>query len=125
MISGDAIEVLPSVLDNTPRGAAACVFHTNVLPYFDSDQVKALVELLREASADREIYWIASEGWSLIVPMFQLEEPPRLPDTEYSMLAVLTTVKKGDFKTRLLARVAPHGHWIQWLDGQKIAIADD
>lgn len=91
-----------------------------LMPYLDGEQISAFIELLRAAFFEREIYWVASEGWALMVPLLGLEEPPRPPGTDYSMLVVLTTVKAGDLTPRLLARAAPHGHWIQWLEEDPI-----
>lgn len=116
LMAGDAVEMLPSVLADVPREAALCIFHANTLPYFPPGHIDAFVALLHKVSSERDVYWLPSEGWSLIVPLLNVEEPPRLPGTDYSVLAALVTMEDGRLLPRLLTRAHPQGNWMQWLD---------
>ncbi|HVL90278.1 MAG TPA: DUF2332 domain-containing protein [Actinomycetota bacterium] len=116
VIAGDAVELLPDVLDQlSSADVAVCVMHSAFLPYLSEAQRQAFVERLVDASHRYPVHWIVSEGWGLVVPMFQLEEPPRPPGADYSLLGVICTLDKGRVVTRLVLRAAPHGRWLQWL----------
>ena len=63
---GDALGLLPGVIESAPAGALVCVFHTAVLIYFTHEQRQALEGLL--AAAGRDVAWVAGEMPGLVVP---------------------------------------------------------
>ena len=57
---GDALALLPGVIESAPAGALLCVFHTAALAYFTPEQVAELGGLL--AALDREVAWVGGEA---------------------------------------------------------------
>lgn len=115
VLRGDALDLLPSVIEGAPDDATACVFHCTFLPYLDAEQTSRFVEILREASARREIVWIGYEGWGA-ARAFGLEGPARAVGENYSMLLTRVRLRDGAaVSTEALAYGAPHGGWIRWL----------
>ncbi|MCI0548318.1 MAG: DUF2332 domain-containing protein [Candidatus Rokubacteria bacterium] len=99
LLEGDGLTLLPDVLRGLPAEAVACVFHTHTLNQWPGEARERLDALLAEHAANRELYRIAAE-W-LGTPHPEL---------------TLTTWRAGHTRTRLLARVDPHGRWLEWQD---------
>ena len=91
---GNALDTLPEVLKEAPMDTALCVFHCHVLNQFSVDDRAAFYEILRAESFKRPVYYIPSEGESLLVT--------RIVDGESASLA--------------FAKRQAHGRWVEWLD---------
>jgi hypothetical protein len=100
MLAGDLVDRLPDALDLVPAGCTAVVFHTAVLPYLPRERRLAFVELVSALP----VRWIAQEAPG-VVPGTGVE-PPGGWGTEFVL----------SLDGRPLARTAPHGGRISWLD---------
>ncbi|MBL8164343.1 MAG: DUF2332 domain-containing protein [Anaerolineae bacterium] len=99
VISGNALDVLPDVLANTPRDAALCIFHSYTLVYFSKDERNALAQLLLTHSAHRPVYRLSME-W------LAGQDGPQIE---------LHSYLNGETQMELLAYAESHGRWIEWL----------
>ena len=95
---GDALELLPGVIDAAPDDALVCVFHTATLIYFGEDKIAELRRLL----AERDVVWIGGEAPGL------LAEEDVGPTPHFA----LTAGRGGELKQ--LGRMGHHGGWLEW-----------
>ena len=91
---GDALAMLPGVIESAPAGALLCVFHTAALAYFTREQIADLARC--SPRVDRDVAWVGGEAPGLLV------EDSRPPGS--SMYFAVSAGRPGR-----LARVAPHG----------------
>lgn len=98
ILAGDALDLLPGVLQRLPGDAAACVYHTFTLNQWPPDARARLAALLLEWSARRALYRIAIEWLGT--------DEPQL---------TLTTYATGTATERLLATCDSHGASIRFL----------
>ena len=91
---GDALEVLPRILDEVPQDVALCVFHCHTLNQFPANSRVAFYEMLDGASHSRVVYHVPSEGERLYV----------------------NRIVCGVEDVILSARRNAHGRWIEWMD---------
>jgi hypothetical protein len=101
MLAGDLMDRLPDALGLVPAGCTVVVFHTAVLPYLPRERRAAFIDTVRALP----VRWIAQEAPG-VVPGTG-ETPPGGWGTEF----VLT------LDGRPLARTAPHGGRVEWLEG--------
>jgi hypothetical protein len=101
MLAGDLLDRLPDALDLVPAGCTVVVFHTAVLPYLPRERRVAFLDLM----STLPVRWIAQEAPGAVPGTG--EAPPGGWGTEF-VLAL---------DGRPLARTAPHGGRIDWLDG--------
>ena len=96
--AGDAITVLPELIDSTSEGAVN-VYHSHTLNQFTQEAKVELDSILCGESVSKKINRLGFEG----------------SGRGYSVLS-LTTYRDGDLvKTKDLAHCEPHGRWIEWL----------
>ena len=95
---GDALELLPGVIDAAPDDALVCVFHTATLIYFGEEKIAELRRLL----AERDVAWIGGEAPGL------LAEENIGPTPHFA----LTAGRGGELKQ--LGRMGHHGGWLEW-----------
>jgi hypothetical protein len=95
---GDAVELLPAVIDSAPGDALVCVFHTATLIYFGEEKIAALRRLL----AERDVVWIGGEAPGV------LAEEDIGPTPHFA----LTAGRAGEL--RQLGRMGHHGGWLEW-----------
>jgi hypothetical protein len=95
---GDALELLPGVIDAAPDDAFVCVFHTATLIYFGEEKIAELRRLL----AERDVVWIGGEAPGL------LAEENIGPTPHFA----LTAGRGGEL--RQLGRMGHHGGWLEW-----------
>ncbi len=110
--AGDAADLLPSVLDDLPPGVAPVITTTWVVSYFDRDQRNRFVGQLAAASADRPVAWLGADD----AAVFGDTLPPSRgagagPGDNVLRVEVFADRER---QSTLLARVHPHGHWIEW-----------
>ena len=101
MLTGDLVDRLPDALHLVPAGCTVVVLHTAVLPYVPQERRAAFVELVSALP----VRWVAQEA-----PGFVPGTGPRAPGG-WGTAFVLS------LDGRPLARTAPHGGRIDWLDG--------
>jgi hypothetical protein len=100
MLAGDLVDRLPDALDLVPAGCTAVVFHTAVLPYLPRERRAAFLDLVTASP----VRWIAQEAPGVVPGTGP--EPPGGWGTEFVL----------SLDGRPLARTAPHGGRIEWLD---------
>jgi hypothetical protein len=100
MLAGDLVDRLPDALNLVPDGCTVVVFHTAVLPYLPRERRAAFLDLV----SGLPVHWIAQEAPG-VVPGTGAE-PPGGWGTEFVL----------SLDGRPLARTAPHGGRIDWLD---------
>ncbi len=99
---GDAIGLLPGVIESAPAGALVCVFHTATLIYFGAEKVAELRTLL--AAIDRDVAWIGGEAPGVLV-----EDPGRHgPSLHFALVAG----RPG--RLEQVGRMGHHGGWLEW-----------
>lgn len=103
LLRGDALDLLPAVLEKIPAGATACVFHTFTLNQFPEEARERFADLLREHAKKRDLYRISIEWLG----------------AEAAPLLRLFAFHKGAETETTLARCDDHGEWIEWLKSTK------
>jgi len=115
MTRGEALEVLPEVLDEIAPGCTICVFHSAALAYFPPDDRDRFVSLLKRASMVRPLVWLSFES-PFIAPFDELDAVSEIaPPHETYFVLGCTRWDRGERSDSLLARGDPHGRWAQWL----------
>ena len=100
---GDALALLPGVIESAPAGALLCVFHTAALAYFTREQIADLAALL--AAVERDVAWVGGEAPGILVGD---TAAPGSSCTSRSRRA-------GRAGSREVARMGHHGGWLEWL----------
>ena len=96
---GTGVDLVSSVIKQTPDNSIVCVFHTSTLYQWTEDEREKFHTTLSAASKSVDLRLISSEGIA----------PGKCELT-------LTSWKKGKPELRKLAQVAPHGQWIEWIE---------
>ena len=99
---GDALALLPGVVESAPAGALLCVFHTASLAYFTSEQVASLHALL--AKVERELVWVGGEAPGILIGE---PDPPGSP-----LGFALAAGRPG--RLAEVGRMGHHGGWLEW-----------
>jgi hypothetical protein len=99
IVRGDALELLPSLIDRVRDDAQLCVFHSFSLSLANGKPREKLEQMLAEASEERDLFHISLE-WPK-----NLEAP----------LLTLASLKNGENREKVLARCNAHGEWLEWL----------
>jgi hypothetical protein len=101
VLAGDALELLPGVIEEVATGMAVSIYHSHTLNQFSDEAKAALEDILCNMSSDRRIYRIAFEG-----------------EGAHSVLRVFRYSGgrcMGEFH---LANCEAHGRWIDWQSEQ-------
>ncbi|MET3808070.1 hypothetical protein ABIB25_005097 [Nakamurella sp. UYEF19] len=101
MMTGDLIAELPGAVSRATPGSTVVAFHTAVLAYLDAPRRAVFADLVRQLP----IRWISQEGLG-VFPAIRDQLPHQGADSGQLVLAL-------DGKP--LARTAPHGGRIDWL----------
>ena len=99
---GDALALLPGVIESAPAGALVCVFHTAALAYFRRGQIAALRALL--GGVDRDVAWVGGEAPGVLVG----EQAPPWAALEFALAAG----RPG--RLAQVGRMGHHGGWLEW-----------
>ena len=99
VVSGDAIDDLPSHVRAAPDDATVVVFNTAVLYQLPDERHTALESTLSSLGDERELYWLSGEGESSDENAFGLD-CTRFPGGERNRLG----------------RYEQHGRWVEWTD---------
>ena len=65
LIRGDALRVLPDVVESVPDETALCIYHCHALNQFSRSEKDAFQLLLEQFSQRRTIYWLNAEGYDV------------------------------------------------------------
>jgi hypothetical protein len=101
LLTGDLVERLPDALSLLPAGATPVVLHTAVLPYVGEARRTAFVERVRSLP----VRWVAQEGAGMV------------PGTGRPYPGGWGPYFVLSLDGRPLARTAPHGGRVDWLEG--------
>ena len=98
LVAGNALNVLPAILGNMPTRLTLCIFHNHALNQFSQEKRRRFTALVDECSKDREVYLLSAEG----------RRGQSFVNLE------LARIRNGDRSVRELAKVDPHGKWLEW-----------
>ena len=116
LVAGDALEKLPELIAAAPRDARLCVFHTWVITYLPRERRTAFAELLRQASRDRPLTWVAGENAQAIPGLDAHSVRVDLNDSSASpTVLTVTDCADGVPSMSVVGRSHPHGAWLEWL----------
>ncbi len=99
IITGNALDLLPSLLDKVPAEAPLCIYHSFTLTFAGVEPREKLHALLTKASEKRELFLVWIE-WAAD------SETPRLGIVRFF---------DGAKTEKTLARCHSHGEWLEWL----------
>lgn len=99
---GDAVELLPHMIGETPQDAALTVYSTVALYQIPSDGRERILRTLAETSRERPVWLVTLD--------LMLED---IDDPQMPTLAI-TRFVNGKRSRQLLAQASPHGWWIEW-----------
>ena len=99
---GDAADLLPRTIADTPPEAALTVYSTVALYQIPSAGRERIFRTLAETSLDRPVWLVTLELRMEDIDEVQM---PSLSVTRYA---------NGAAERQLLARSSPHGWWIEW-----------
>lgn len=100
LIAWDAVDLLPSLLEQVPTTAVPVVFHSYVLNQFDDQARERLEEILRADSTRETIHRIGIE----------------FPRPEGDLPEIAHTIYSGgEPSTKLLGTAHFHGAWLRWI----------
>ncbi len=97
ILPGDALRVLPEVLNQLPRDLVPVVFHTFVIYQLKPEQQAEFIDQLAEIGQDRRIHRVSVEWIGSQAPVIAWD-----------------TWNQGVHEHRELADCNPHGRWISW-----------
>jgi hypothetical protein len=104
IVRGDAVELLPGLLEQAPEAASLVVYATHSLYQLPRQGVARIVESLAEHARQRPVWLLALEG------------------TGPNCSEFARVLFDGDSRrTHKLANASPHGWWIEWLGEQASA----
>ncbi len=99
IVRGDALELLPSLIDRVRNDAQLCIFHSFTLSLAKGKPREKLEQMLAKASEKRDLFHISLE-W---------------PKSSETPLLGLASLKNGENREKVLARCNAHGEWLEWL----------
>ena len=99
IIRGDALELLPRLVDRVGSGFQLCVFHSFTLSLASGKPRERLESLLAKVSEKRNLFQISLE-WA------KSSETP---------LLLLAIFNRGAKTEKILAKSHAHGEWLEWL----------
>lgn len=97
LLQGDALELTPRVIQNTPREIPIVLFHSFVLNQVPAEMRARYDKILAEQSAVRVLFDVAIEPSAWPAPM------------------LLTTYENRGARHEALAACDHHGRWLEWL----------
>ena len=99
IVRGDALEIMPSLIERVQGDSQLCIFHSFTLSLAKEEPRERLERMLAKSSERRDLFHISLE-W------------PRNSETPLLSLASLNS---GEVKESILARCNAHGEWVEWL----------
>jgi len=99
IITGNALDLLPNLIDEVPDKAPLCIYHSFTLTLATREPREKLHSLLTEASKKKDLFLVWME-WAT--------------DSETPLLG-LAKFSKGIKTEKILARCHSHGEWLEWM----------
>jgi hypothetical protein len=99
IVPGDALELLPSLIERVQDDSQLCIFHSFTLSLASGKPRERLELMLAKASEKRDLFHISFE-W---------------PKNSESPLLSLASLTNGEITEKLLAKCNAHGEWLEWL----------
>ncbi len=99
IVPGDALELLPSLINRVRDDAQLCIFHSFTLSLASGKPRERLEMILAKASQERDLFHISFE-W---------------PKNSETPLLSLASLKNGENREKVLAQCNAHGEWLEWL----------
>ena len=96
---GDALELLPSLIDRIEKDPTLCIYHSFTLSLATGKPKERLENLLTKESKKRDLFHISLE-WA---------------NQSDAALLSLSSLTDGQNTEKVLARCSPHGEWLDWL----------
>lgn len=130
IVAGDAVEMLPGVLDSFPPRRHVTVVDAYMAVFLTAEQRARLTDIMARAGRSRPVTWLSLDPLIPLGPSGQdsvqgLALPPSLVRDyqRHGVFAVLgaRTFDGSTGDGRLLARAHPSGQWIEWLDAGSAA----
>ena len=100
LFAGDALELLPEVLESIPSDSTLCLYHSNTLNQFPREARERFLELVEEHGSVRDLSLISVEGRA----------------GGHLCAVELTQYQYGLKTIRRLADNDSHGNWIRWTE---------
>ena len=94
LFAGDALDLLPGILETISDDAVPCVFHCHTLNQFTPQARESFRDIIETASESRTIYLVSAEGGTLVV----------------------SGCSSGAWSVLAGANCDPHGRWVEWLE---------
>jgi hypothetical protein len=125
ILAGDAIQVLPGVLNRLPPGRGVIVTDAYLAVFLPPERRAELTRILAEAGRSRPVTWLSLDPLVPFGPTgrdsIQGLELPASLISDYQRRGVFAvlgtrTFHRGTDRGRLLARAHPSGQWVEWLD---------
>lgn len=101
MIQGDALDLLPGLIDSVPADQVPCLFHSHVLNQFPREAREVFWDLVELHGARRNLAVVSKEG---------------VRGGEHSAVEV-NHFRDGVQNHQRLANDDSHGYWLEWLVG--------
>ncbi len=102
LIRGDLLETVADVAAEAPAEAALVVFHSAVLAYLSAEGRRRFAELMATLPA----VWVSNEAPGVVESLASQAHRRPAPEGAYFVV--------GQGPGRAVARVDPHGQWIEW-----------
>lgn len=129
IVTGDAVSLLPGVLDSLPAGRGVIVTDAYLAVFLPGEQRARLADIMAEAARKRPVTWLSLDPLLPLGPAGtdSVQDLP-LPGSliaDYQQHGVFAVLGARTFGPggggRLLARAHPSGQWIEWLDATPAA----
>ncbi len=110
VLSGDAIQLLPGLLDHDANDSHLVVFHTTLLTYLDRGQRHALIQILGEAGVSRDLSWLPLEAPGFLTKAeIAFDIPATAANDNSHLVLAVRQWTRGTPRDALLARFDAYG----------------
>jgi hypothetical protein len=99
VVSGDALESLPRLLNRVHGPSQLCIYHSFTLSLASGNPRQKLERLLAEAAQTRDLFHVSFE-WT---------------PGDVTPLLTMTSLTGKEKNEKILAKCQAHGEWIEWL----------
>jgi hypothetical protein len=100
IVTGNALDLLPSLIDKVPESAPLCIYHSFTLTLASREPREKLHSILADASKERDLFLVWME-WAA--------------DLETPLLGLVKFSKQIETE-KILARCQSHGEWLEWMN---------
>lgn len=103
IVTGDALDVLPAVVDELPADVAVCIYDTQVRYQLTEAQRERYRALLADLAVDRDLHWVSGSH--------------AVESADGPGIALRHADVSGDgvVEPTTVARYESHGRWVEWV----------